>query len=167
MLSLTTANPIIVPDFHGQIYFPFFRAQQYNQQQQFDQQPQDQAVERSDQESQQQNYSSDYGGYSGAYDGQENSQPQNDVAHENESQGNHDFGEQHQQHDYSAFADFNGGSGHEVENNPEGRHDSGYEPQHDHQPHYVHSVPVSEHVEVTRPVAVPVYKEIGNSKGLY
>lgn len=26
---------------------------------------------------------------------------------------------------------------------------------------YVHSVPVSEHVEVTRPVAVPVYKEIG------
>lgn len=27
---------------------------------------------------------------------------------------------------------------------------------------HVHSVPVSEHVEVTKPVAVPVYKHIGN-----
>lgn len=27
---------------------------------------------------------------------------------------------------------------------------------------YVHSVPISEHIEVTKPVAVPVYKHVGN-----
>ncbi|XP_034951543.1 uncharacterized protein [Chelonus insularis] len=40
--------------------------------------------------------------------------------------------------------------------NQEGLHGDGFSGD-----NHVHSVPVSEHVEVTKPVAVPVYKEIG------
>jgi len=55
--------------------------------------------------------------------------------------------------DFSSSGGFDGGHG-----GDDGGHglslDSGH--------NYVQSVPVSEHVEVTKPVAVPVYKHIGN-----
>lgn len=56
----------------------------------------------------------------------------------------------------SGHQDFSSGGGYEA-GSDEGSHgislDSGH--------NYVHSVPVSEHVEVTKPIAVPVYKHIG------
>lgn len=56
------------------------------------------------------------------------------------------------QQDYSSYSDFGNYHG----GNDDSSH--GFE---DHGNNYVHSVPVSEHVEVTKPIAIPVYKDIG------
>jgi len=55
--------------------------------------------------------------------------------------------------DFSSGGGFDGGHG-----GDDGGHGLSLDGGHN----YVHSVPVSEHVEVTKPVAVPVYKHIGN-----
>lgn len=83
----------------------------------------------------------DFGGHSGGgYDGGSSGL---------ESSGGLDGGHQ----DFSSGGGFDGGQG-----GDDGGHgislDSGH--------NYVHSVPVSEHVEVTKPVAIPVYKHVGN-----
>lgn len=176
LLSLAVANPLMFSNLNGQILIPYFRQPYpYYQPQQYQYY---QGVDRADHEPQhQQTYSApDFsgGGY-GSYDNHDNG---NNIGHEDasshqSSSSSHDFGDhqqQQQQPDYSAFTDFNSGAGgHEHDENFEGRHDEGGFEHQQHgggQPHYVHSVPVSEHVEVTKPVAVPVYKEIGNSKGV-
>lgn len=65
---------------------------------------------------------------------------------------------QDSQPDYSQYGNFN----HESQ---EGNHFSqiGQDDGHDFHGdnNHVHSVPISEHVEVTKPISVPVYKEIG------
>lgn len=61
------------------------------------------------------------------------------------------------QQDYSSYSDF-------------GNFNGGNDDSHsfiDHGNNYVHSVPVSEHVEVTKPIAIPVYKDIGESNNFF
>lgn len=59
-------------------------------------------------------------------------------------------GHVHQEHqDLSSYGGFGGGH--------LGGHGGGWEQQ------YAHAVPISEHVEVSKPVAVPIYKNIGES----
>ena len=170
-----------MPNFNGQVFIPFFR-QQYEQQQFYQPQLQQQQVDRSDQDNQHQGYATAASDYSNTYNsyehgndagnsiGQDDDSGQQSHGFGDQSQQSHGFGDQSQQghgfndqQDYGAFTNFNAG-GHESDNS-EGQHDlgGGFEHQEQHVGHYVHSVPVSEHVEVSRPVAVPVYKEIGNS----
>jgi len=58
----------------------------------------------------------------------------------------------------SSHQDFSSGGGYDSGH---GSDDGGHGISLDSGHNYVHSVPVSEHVEVTKPVAIPVYKHIG------
>ena len=133
MLSLAAATPITVAQYRGHFYIPFFR--------------QLQQIERSD------SYpsASENGGYSSEVTGGDHNDFSSDDSQSHIESSNSGFDDGHQ--DYSSFTGFNNYHGGE-----DGSHGGGYV---DHGDNYVHTFPVSEHVEVTKPVAVPVYKEIG------
>lgn len=149
LVSLATAAPVIVDQNDGQHYYmlQLFTAQD--------------AIDRSDQQIA--GTSSDSGGYGGSYGG----------SSYGGGYGGGDFGG-------GQGGGFDGGTGGHLESSGgyDGGHDfsssgGGFEGSHggddggqglslDGGHNYVHSVPVSEHVEVTKPVAVPVYKHVGN-----
>ncbi|XP_066585108.1 uncharacterized protein [Prorops nasuta] len=132
LVSLVSAVPIIVDQSGNQYYIQAFRHFPY-------------AIERSDQDSlatadSEVGHESDYGAEQGGGI---------------ESTGAHFQSTIHQyqggQHDFSPST-YGGGYGEDS-----GSHGISFENEHN----TVHSVPVSEHVEVTKPIPVPVYKEIG------
>lgn len=146
-MSLATATPVIVNQDAGHYMTQFFSGHY--------------AIDRSDQEIASTSGSSGYGGsYGGGYGGGYGdgdlggghgggSFDAGSTGGHLESGGGLDGGHQ----DFSSGGGFDGGHG-----GDDGGHglslDSGH--------NYVQSVPVSEHVEVTKPIAVPVYKHIGN-----
>ena len=93
------------------------------------------------------------GNNDGDYGGQQHQQNGYEQSGFQPSTG-HSFGGEHQQQDYSQFTGFDHGQ--------QGDHDGGFGGHVDVGHNYVH-----EHVEVTKPVAVPVYKEIGRKSFLF
>ncbi|KAK0084387.1 hypothetical protein PV325_007115 [Microctonus aethiopoides] len=136
LMTWTVGSPItfMLADQYGRHYMIPYNNQDYYK-----------PVERSDHVT---THDDDYGGHS-----QGGFQP---------STGDH-YGSSDQQEYPSSF------SGYEYNSQPS--YDQGVHGGYDYSEHqsggdvhgdnHVHSVPVSEHVEVTKPVAVPVYKEIG------
>lgn len=139
LLSVAAATPITIAQYGGHYFIPY-----YNHMQQMQQQIQQ--IERSD------NYpaATESGGYGSDLTGGENHDfsSDNSASHVHPSSSGFDGGHE----DYSSF-DFS-----KLHGGDDGSHGGGYI---DHGDNYVHSVPVSEHVEVTKPIAVPVYKDIG------
>lgn len=143
-MSLAAAAPVIVDQDGRHYMMQIFRIQH--------------TIDRSDQEISGTSGSGYDGGYGNSYGG---------------SYGGSDYGGGHGDGGFSASSsghlesssgldsghqDFSSGGGYDAgHGSDDGSHgislDSGH--------NYVHSVPVSEHVEVTKPVAVPVYKHIG------
>lgn len=142
-MSLAAAAPIIVDQDGRHYMMQIFKIQP--------------TIDRSDQEisgtsgsGYDSNYGSSYGGsYSGSdYGSSHGGDFSAGTSEHLESSSGLDSGHQ----DFSSGGGYDGGHG-----SDDGSHgislDSGH--------NYVHSVPVSEHVEVTKPVAIPVYKHIG------
>lgn len=133
LVSLAAATPVIVNQEE-----PFTTMQLYAH---F-------AIDRSDQDiSDTSGYGGGYGG--GDYGGHGGSGYDASSGGHLESSGGFDGGHQ----------DFSSGGG---DFGGHGGDDGGHGISLDAGQNYVHSVPVSEHVEVTKPVAIPVYKHIGN-----
>lgn len=144
LMSMAAAMPTIVSQDDGRYMLQLFSSQH--------------AIDRSDQDI---SGTSGSGGYGGGYGGGDyGSSGGFGGGHEGggfdasagghlESSGGFDGGHQ----DFSSGGGFDGGHGGD---------DSGHGISLDGGQNYVHSVPVSEHVEVTKPVAIPVYKHIGN-----
>ncbi|XP_011494549.1 PREDICTED: uncharacterized protein LOC105359618 [Ceratosolen solmsi marchali] len=150
LLMFASANPIIVAHFHRQISVPITHGSEYERKfYQFDHE-----IERVDNENDQQSFNPGHNSYYSTHN-QQNSA----IVKKDESRDQHDFIEQ-QQHDYSAYTKFNSDS-HDYGDEAESEYDKSLEQQHVGEHQYVQSIPVSEHVEVTKPVAIPVYKEIG------
>lgn len=131
LLSMVAASPITITEFQGRYYLPFFN--NYPN------------IERSDSyaaASETEGYNDDITtGTDPHYLSGDNS-----GGHIETSGSGYEG-----QHDYSSYTDY--GNYHGSNSNPHGLEDHGN--------NYVHSVPVSEHVEVTKPIAIPVYKDIG------
>lgn len=91
----------------------------------------------------------------GQYEGPSGFQP---------SFGGHHSDSSEQGHDFSSYGGHggggDGGSQEQYGGGYGGSHEA-YVSGHDGEHNHVHTIPVSEHVEVTKPVAVPVYKQIG------
>lgn len=146
LVSLVTATPVIV-DQDGRHYtMQIFKIQD--------------AIDRSDQAVSGTSGSGYDGGYGGSYGGGYGG-----------SYGGSDYGGDHGSGGFSpsssghlessngfesSHQDFSSGGGYDA-----GGDDSSHGISLDSGHNYVHSVPVSEHIEVTKPVAVPVYKHIG------
>ncbi|XP_043466218.1 uncharacterized protein LOC122501052 [Leptopilina heterotoma] len=131
LVSMVAASPITITEFQGRYYLPFFNNYQN--------------IERSDSyaaATETEGYNDDVTGTDPHYFSGENSGGQIETSGGGGYEG---------QHDYSSYADY--GNYHGSNGNPHGLEDHGN--------NYVHSVPVSEHVEVTKPIAIPVYKDIG------
>jgi len=137
-VSLSAATPVFVGE-DGQYVMQVFSIQP--------------AIDRSDQEISGTSGSSGYGGsgYGGGDYGGGHEGGGFDAGAGGHLQSSGGFDGGHQ--DFSSGGGFDGGHGGD---------DSGHGIALDGGHNYVHSVPVSEHVEVTKPVAVPVYKHIGN-----
>lgn len=137
LVSLAAAAPINVGQDNGHYIMQIFRIQP--------------AIDRSDQEISGTSGSGGYGGYGGGDYGGGHEEGGFDASASGhlESSGGLDGGHQ----DFSSGGGFDGGHGGD---------DSGHGISLDGGHNYVHSVPVSEHVEVTKPIAIPVYKHIGN-----
>lgn len=158
-MSLAAATPVIVNQDAGH-YMQLFGADQY-------------AIDRSDQQVASTSgnggdygggYGGSYGGgYGGGYGGSDLGDGHGGGSFDSvgsagghiESSGGFEGGHQ----DYSSGFDSGHGGGFDAGH---GGDDGGHGISLDGGHNYVHSVPVSEHVEVTKPVAVPVYKHIGN-----
>uniref|UniRef100_A0ABD2X7B5 Uncharacterized protein n=1 Tax=Trichogramma kaykai TaxID=54128 RepID=A0ABD2X7B5_9HYME len=160
-LILITTNHIIVSLTQEQTFFSSFDNLLTRGQTHYSFQPK---IDRSDHESQAQNYVSHYSSdniytsFDQLNDSNNDHGNVGDFGPEKEDQdddaqtSNHDLSDQQQLSDYPSFG----------ETDYRTRGVRNYPDFYDHQrANYVQSVPLTEHVEVTRPAAVPVYKEIG------
>lgn len=154
LVSLAAATPVIVNQDGGHYMLQLFSGQY--------------GIDRSDQEisgTSGSGYGGGYGGgYGDGYGGGDLGDGHGGGGFDSaasagghlESGGGFDGGHQ----DYSSGGGFDAGhgGGFDAGHGGDGGHGISLDGGHN----YVHSVPVSEHVEVTKPVAVPVYKHIGN-----
>lgn len=144
LVSLAAAKPVIVQDaghYMMHIFAPY-------------------PIDRSDQESVATSGGSGYGGGYGDFSSGHGGGGGFDGGaggHLESSGGQFDGGHQ----DFSSIGGGHGGGfdgGYGGDDGGHGGHGISLDGGHNH----VHSVPVSEHIEVTKPVAVPVYKHVGN-----